>query len=453
VVDEFHKVVAFIFEKAFRAVLLLMVHRMRLVFFAALAATLICSCESESPEIGSDFFSDGAMDFSYIDTATIKLSTIQFEKLQTGNSTRLLVGSYNDEKLGKVTAVPYFQLTPSETIDLQEENVTYDYISLILPYDTYSYYDTTTLMRLNVFKVTEEMETDEGYLYNTTKFNTELEPLGSLEFRPRPHQDSIEIRLSDVLGQEIFLKAKEGSDDLSSANFLEYLPGLAVVPDTTQSSCIIGLGTNAKIKLYYLDKDEIPVTQKSSSFEVTASSTNLFHTHTLTNRRSTKLKDALEPKERLSSSLTDDQAYIQAGSGLALRIDIPYLRELKQLENFYVTQAILEIYPIRKSSSERMPLPNQLKVFKADKRNEIYTEIETLIDLIEDVDLDRSTRYAMDVTEFVKEQMALQILNENALLFTTPSDTYPVSAERVYIGAPSYEYKTNLRIYFATVNY
>jgi hypothetical protein len=56
------------------------------------------------------------------------------------------------------------------------------------------------------------------------------------------------------------------------------------------------------------------------------------------------------------------------------------------------------------------------------------------------------------VTEFVKEQMELQVLNENALLFTTPSDTYPVSVDRIYISAPSYEYKTNLRIYFATVN-
>lgn len=429
-----------------------MVHCMRLIFFAALTNILICSCESESPEIGSDFFSDGALDFSYIDTATIKLSTIQFEELKTGNSSRLLAGTYVDEKLGKITAVPYFQLTPAETIDLQDENVTYDYISLILPYDTYSYYDTATLMTLKVFKVTEEMQTDDGYLYNTTKFSTALEPLGSLEFRPRPHQDSIEIRLSDVLGQEIFLKAKEGSDDLSSANFLEYLPGLAVMPDTTQSSCIIGIGTNAKIKLYYLDKDEIPVTQKSSSFEVKASSTNFFHTHIVTNRKSTNLKDILEPSERLSSGITEGQAYIQGGSGLALRVDMPYLRELKRLENFYVTQAILEIYPIRKSSRQGTPLPNQLKVFKADKRNEIYTEIEDPINLNEDVDLDRSTRYTMDVTEFVKEQMELQILNENALLFTTPSDTYPVSADRIYISAPSYEYKTNLRIYFATVN-
>jgi hypothetical protein len=429
-----------------------MVYCMRLIFLAALINILICSCESESPEIGSDFFSDGALDFSYIDTATIKLSTIQFEELKTGNLSRLLAGNYVDEKLGKITAVPYFQLTPAETIDLQDENVTYDYISLILPYDTYSYYDTATLMTLKVYKVTEEMQTDDGYLYNTTKFSTELEPIGSLEFRPRPHQDSIEIRLSDVLGQEIFLKAKEGSDDLTSANFLEYLPGLAVMPDTTQSSCIIGIGTNAKIKLYYLDKDEIPVTQKSSSFEVKASSTNFFHTHIVTNRKSTNLKDILEPSERLSSDLTESQAYIQGGSGLALRVDMPYLRELKRLENFYVTQAILEIYPIRKSSRQGTPLPNQLKVFKADKRNEIYTEIEDLINLNEDVDLDRSTRYAMDVTEFVKEQMELQILNENALLFTTASDTYPVSADRIYISAPSYEYKTNLRIYFATVN-
>src|SRR5688572_15321171 len=100
--------------------------------FAALATVIVivCSCESDSPEIGSDFFTDGALDFSYIDTATIKLSTIQFEKLETGNGSRLMVGTYQDEKLGKIAAVPYFQVTSSSEIDFQDDNVVFDYIAL-----------------------------------------------------------------------------------------------------------------------------------------------------------------------------------------------------------------------------------------------------------------------------------------------------------------------------------
>ena len=143
---------------------------------------------------------------------------------------------------------------------------------------------------------------------------------------------------------------------------------------------------------------------------------------------------------------------IQAGAGLSLRVDLPYLRTLKQLDNFYLARAILEIYPVRKSSTVSTKLPEQLKVFKADKRNVIYEEIEAMATLVEDIELGRDTYYSFDATEFVKAQMELQSLNENALIFTTDQATYPVSAERIYAAAPGYEYKTRLRIYFATVN-
>ena len=91
-------------------------------------------------------------------------------------------------------------------------------------------------------------------------------------------------------------------------------------------------------------------------------------------------------------------------------------------------------------------------MFNADKRNSIYEEIEEMAALVEDLELGRETYYSVDVTQFVREQMEIQMLNENALIFTTDDTTYPVSADRIYAAAPGYEYKTRLRIYFATVN-
>ena len=95
--------------------------------------------------------------------------------------------------------------------------------------------------------------------------------------------------------------------------------------------------------------------------------------------------------------------------GLSLRVDLPYLRTLKQIDNFYVGRAILEIYPVRKSSTSSTRLPQQLKVFKANKRNVIYEEVETMASLVEDIELGRDTYYTFDATEFVKAQMELPI--------------------------------------------
>jgi hypothetical protein len=421
-------------------------------FFGILVGILmIYSCETESPEIGSDFFTNEVLDFTYIDSATVNLSTIQLAEMVTSTSSRMLVGTHRDERLGQITATPYFQVTATGEIDFEDKNFAYDHLSIVFPLDHYSYYDTLLPLTLNVHRVAEDITTEKGYCYNSSSFRVEDKSLGSITFKPRPSYDSIEMKLSDALGEEIFQKAMTGSEQLTNANFSKYIRGFAVVPDTSSSGCIVGLTTNPSLRLHYYDKTTTPVTKKYLVFNV-QSAARLYFTNISCDRKNTALEAMPSEKERLSAKETNGAAYIQAGAGLSLRVDLPYLRAFKQIDNFYVGRAVLEICPVRKSSTQSTRLPQQLKVFKADKRNSIYEEIESTASLVEDIELGRDTYYRFDATEFVKVQMELQSLNENALIFTTDKSTYPVSAERIYAGAPGYEYKTRLRIYFATVN-
>jgi hypothetical protein len=424
---------------------------MKYILAFIFGSVLISSCESDTSEIGSDFFTDGVLDFSFIDTATVNLSTVQLDEIVTSATTRMLAGTHDDPLLGKIIASPFMQVIPASDVNLKDENVVYDYLSLVLPLDHYSYYDTLLPLTLHVYRVTEDIETDEGYLYNSSSFQIGNEPLGSLTFKPRPHNDSIEIKLSDVLGLEIFQKALDGGDELNSTDFLKYIQGFAIVPDTSQSGCLLGLTTNPTLRLHYVDKSTTPVSEKFIAFNVENSS-GLYFTNITCNRKGTLLEHLPPAEERLDAAFTDGKAYIQAGAGLALRVDIPYLRSLKQHTNFYPTYAVLDIYPVRKSADNFTKLPIQLKVYKANKKNEVYEEVEALAQLVEDVELGRDTHYSFDVTEFVKAQMELQSLNENGLIFTTDKTAYPVSVDRLYAAASGYEYRTRLRIYFATVN-
>ncbi len=412
----------------------------------------VLSCGVDSSEIGADFFNDGVLDYSFSDTSSVKLSTIEFEKLQTSTGSRILVGTHVDEKLGRITASSFFQLGPGSSINLQDEDITFDYLALNLTYDQYSYYDTATSLTLRVFQVTEEMETeDDGYLYTTNTFSLADEPLGELTFLPRPNRnDSVEIKLSDILGQEIFTKAVEGDDDLSSSSeFLKYFYGLAVIPDTTSSSCIVGFSKTPELRLYYTDRSVTPVEQKYVSISVSTGGIVFSNIHI--NQQNTALAYLTSSEEKLSSTDSDDASYIQAGAGLALRVDMPYLRELKQVSNFYVQQAILEIYVVRKSYDALTPLPTSFSIYKADKNNSFYEEFVNVPLLIEDIDLNRETRYTLDVTSFVNEQMELQALNENGLVFMLSTD-YGTSVDRLYAASKNSEYKTRLILYYATVN-
>ena len=405
-------------------------------------SVMVWSCEPESPEIGSDFFTNGILDFTYIDSATVHLSTIQLDEMITSSASRMLVGTHRDEQLGQITAIPYFQVTTTDDVNFEDQNFVYDHLSLVLPLDHYSYYDTLLTLSLNVHRVTEGITSENGYLHKS---------IGSVTLKPRPNYDSIEVTLSDTLGYEIFEKAMSGGEDLTAAKFSKYIRGFAVVPDTSLSSCVVGLSTTPSLRLHYYDKTTTPIAKKYLAFNVQSSS-SLFFTNITCNRKNTNLEIMPPTKERLSAKQTHGISYIQAGAGLSLRVDLPYLRTLKQIDNFYVGRAVLEIYPVRRSFTLSTRLPQQLKAFKANKRNVIYEEVENVASLVEDIELGRDTYYRFDATEFVKAQMELPTTNENALIFTTDQASYPVSAERIYAAAPGYEYKTRLRIYFATVN-
>ena len=425
---------------------------MKQFWFVVVVILVMTSCGVDSSEIGTDFFNEGALDFSYIDSSSVKLSTIRIENLTTNGGARMLLGAHVDEKLGRITASSYFQVVPPSGADLQYEDVSYDYIAIVLKYDHYFYYDTTANVTLRAHYVKEDMELDDdGTLYSDRTFAIDENPLGSLTFLPKPNRsDSLEIILSDDLGKELFEKLTSGSDQLSSSTeFLRYFKGLAILPDTSSSTCLLGFSITPELRVYYKDKSTIPITDKYISFA--ASSSNIVQTNIHTNVQNTKLTTLKDTDKRLSSDETDEQAYLQAGAGLLLRVDMPYLRELKQIENFYPTQAILDDYPIRKSYSNVEPIPSSFVVYKADKKNNFYAQYGISATLLNDTDLDRYTRYTLDVTSFVKEQMELAEFNENGLVFSL-SENFPVSADRIYAGNNGVDYKTRLRIYFVTVN-
>ena len=413
------------------------------------------SCGVESSEIGADFFNGGAIDLSLIDSATVSLSTIKFDSLITNSTERMLVGSYIDNKLGRTTAASFIQVTiPATTADnLDDEGIVFDYLALTLKHDDYYYNDTTKHLTLNVHRLTSDITiSDLGYIYNTAKVNYDESPLGTLTFLPKPHrEDSVEVKLSDVLGKELLQKIRDSDEDISDATeFTEYLKGLVVMPDTTTAESVIGFSMQPELRLYYSDKSVVPSVQKYISFPV---SSRMCYNWIHGNRTSTNLAPLQSSNNRINAIETDNEAYLQCGVGLGLRVDMPYLRSLTQLNNFHVAKALLDLYPVRKSYSVNTSLPAELSVYKVDKRNGQYAAFESTATLIEDVELGRDTYYQFDVTSFVKEQMALEELNENALLFLTDDETYRSTVNRLYMANPGYDYKTRLRIYFATLNY
>jgi hypothetical protein len=414
---------------------------------------IIVACSSETSSIGTDFFSGGALDISYLDSVSVHLSTVKFDSLINSNTKRMMIGSHVDADLGRFTASSYFQIGLPQAIDLDEKKVSLEYAVIVLKYDGYSFYDTaSTPVIANVHLLTEKMSPSDGNFYNVDKFDFNASPIGTVSFEPTPHRkDSVLITLTDAFAEDLFTKCINGSKEVkTNDDFVKYLPGITIQPDTTTSSAIVGF-SSWELRLYYYDRSQSPSVEKHITF---SNSSNSYYFTNIHNNRSQTLLKSLPPyKSKLSADSTSDRAYIQGGAGLAVRVDIPSLRSLAQYDNFFVNQAVLEIYTVKEFDEKNVTVPSSLLVYEVDKHNNLYSaKFKSTAVLKQDKDLGRDTRYALDITSFVKAQMKDYTVNENALLFFPEDAVFRGSATRVYLANPSYQYKTRLRIYFATMN-
>lgn len=422
---------------------------MRNIIFLVIAS-IFCSCSNEATTIGAGFFSEGSLDIAYIDSSTVKLSTIQIDDIISNTSSRVVVGTHDDISLGHITASAFFKVGLQAAVSLKDMNVEYGFASLVLKYDGYSYYDTTALLTLNAYRVSDNIKPDaNGAIYNNDSFEVDPEVLGTVVFNPRPHRDdSIEIVLTESFGRTLFEKAVTAHKDLqSNEEFLNYIRGFALFPDSTVNASFVGFASSSvELRLYYKNLFNVPSTTEHLSFPLT----DLYYSSHIHAQRPTYF-DQLSVDNMLPSSETGNKSYIEGGCGLALRVDLPYLRELRQNPNFYVTHADLEIYVEKKSFDPLTPLPVTLTVYPVTGKNALYTEIVYTADLVED-DLQRDTRYKLDVTTFIKAQMDLLSFNKNGLMFILPGSSFRSGVDRIYFAEHSSQYKTRLKIYYATIN-
>jgi Domain of unknown function (DUF4270) len=439
---------------------------MKLKFPVLTAVAVALSCCTEPSEIGVDFFKDGSLTIVFSDTVSLKVSTVLSDSTITGNSGRLLTGYHDDERLGKILASSFMQIEPRRTdidgetnvYNLDEKSTEYLRTTLVLWYDKYSYYDTTNNQTLYVHTLDDEIEAEEdGNLYNTSKTEFSRLPIGQLSFRPRPgSDDSVEINLDDRLGRSIYSKAVYGDNDLASTEkFTEdILKGLCIRPDTTTNSAVVGFGTQAELRVYYLDRSVVPTEEKHIPFFVST----VRYNQILDDRRATPLSKLTTRKESLNSKETARQAYARGGAGLFVRIEIPHLKSiLVDNPRLILTEAILSFRPIKGSDEPNTALPKQLKLYAVNNRNEILADLlstsgsEGFVTLKDDVDLDRDILYRADVSAFVESQLNTEEFNENAMLLTLVDEELTSTVNRLYIGDQSNEFEMKLELYFAGI--
>jgi hypothetical protein len=429
-------------------------YNLKMSFGFVFCFSFLVSCNTPS-ELGADFLEGGRISLAYIDTLTLRASTVVFDSLATSNSGRLLFGYVEDPRIGAICSSPCFQIEPPSVSDNFGVDFTYDYLALRLEYDRYSYYDTTQLVKLNVFEIDEDIELeDDGSLYNNKVFrkkqlNGQYSPIGSVSFYPFPHRyDTVEVRLPDSLGKQLFQWLIDGDDRISSkTEFQNYFKGIILEPDTTLSSSILGFKPSASLRLHYVNAG----TPKKDRYVDFSIGSSIYYNKIISDKEATPLSTLVTREEGIRSTKTDNTVYFSNALGLAVRVEIPHLRSILSFDkNLIVSQAQLKIVPLNNSYDDNTDLPSSFAAMKVDKFNDFIQSYQNSLLLKKDELLDRDTHYAVDITQFVKEQLKTDLINQNAILFIPNKPGS--SADRVYAGDSDNKYGMELRVYYSHIN-
>ena len=394
----------------------------------------------------------------HIDTLTVKLATFQFDSIPVSNAKRLMIGSYIDPEFGLIKSESYVQLINSDLYEI-DDKAEFDSISLVLKFDKYFYNDTIPNQEFKVYNVLEDIEPDDedNLYYNTTNFKTSSTPLATNIFKPRPNKiDSLSIKLENSYGETLFNKIKDNEIN-NNEEFLKEYKGLLIKSNETNTG-ILGFSLKSEMRIYYtIDNGvEFESEEKFVNFEI--NTTNSFN-HIESNNDGTILEDLNGALKMLPSYETNNNSFIQSGTGITSRIDIPSLKTLNDISgDGIILDAFLKISLKHNPNASNLQTRDSLRLKIVNHKSEIIDDLldyegNAVIGIIEEKNLEYNiTTYNFPIKPFLDRKNSVA-KPENLFLIISPPD-FNSSVDRYILEGEkaAKEKKIKLEITYAVYN-
>lgn len=333
-----------------------------------LSFLVFISCNKETNELGLDLQNDQIAGTVIVDTFQLKTFSDFDDSLRSTQTTKSLLGSYNDPYLGQVNVGFYTQLR-MEADDPNFENpgsIVVD--SLILSLDYEGYYGDFIDQNIEVYRVTEDMNTETDYYRFSTLATdgTNLELTGSpyfpnyygvLQIDGDTLDPQLRIKLDPALGQE-FITADGNGSLANNETFLSYFKGLYIKVDNGVQNNEGGVlyfnpfSTNSKMTMYYTDNGVV----KDFSFNINENCAR-FNAYE-NDYTGTPAENVIDNPENGGKTF-----YVQSGA-LRGAIEFPTLKNLRDLEDDIVIVKAELILPVQYNSSSSLLRPLSLFVLE-----------------------------------------------------------------------------------------
>ncbi len=293
----------------------------------------------------------------------------------TGETNRILAGSYADPVFGPTQAVAYTQYRPYNVNASLPVNAVFDSITFAIKVDFYQYGSLgQTTLAFDIHEVTQELNLEDNYYFNSEVAITHTS-LGSntikvnADFFKKEYEDTdtdsvitLKVKLDKNFGQRLFDAINPEDVNYTDFDlFKESFKGLAIV--TQQADKIIGFAPSdlsSSITLHYHDGAEA----KTASFVYSQCVT--FSTIT-SDRSSTELSGLNQYFTDFDPGL---KRYIQGGSSIVTKLDLSKFYDYTDtLTNVIVNSAELEITGVEAPSDLIAPPGLSLSMLRSNNRH------------------------------------------------------------------------------------
>ncbi|HEY8956085.1 DUF4270 family protein [Chitinophaga sp.] len=418
---------------------------------ALLLAMAASSCQKTGFSYNNVVDNNQNTDYILSDTLTVNVKTVQQDSVPTSGTGVLLAGKRTDPLFGTATIQSYFQIAQPATVDIPANGSAYDSMVLIMRPNGYIAGDSTIPQEFQVYRVTSTIQTAKNfyYLYNSSSFATESTPIGSFSGVIRPLTDkTVTVHMSDQLGSLLFGMLRDKSPDITANNtFLEFFKGLNVRggPNSKAVTGFSATDTSLVMRLYY-HVNEIITTVKYVDFKMQAS--NLQFNQVVADHTGTPLAPLTGSVTELPSASTGNRVFTQPVTGSATRIDIPYIKNLVYMGQFFkIMKVYMTLKPVLGTYTDNR-LPPRMALCEVNKLNEV-TDTLTYGQLTVDKLYDKNTNYTFDITNYVIKEQTASITDTRGLLLTPSATDSRTTLDRLVIGdQQNTDNKLKIQLYY-----
>lgn len=445
-----------------------------IVFFLS---SLFYSCEFTESDIqynlGNDFINDPST-VIMIDTMTVNTYTTTIDSFVTSQADRFLVGDAKDPYDIETYCESYMRFGLATTSSFHE-TAKFDSIRLVLHLDGYNYGDTSTVGNFGIYRLTDDLEvnSETSYMYNTTSFASETSPMGTFQIDYNKEDNVISVPIGQAFGQELFNRVIDEGDTVNDKDlFVDYFKGIVIKPLDGQTNFVAGIFgivdsvSAPRIRIYYHDitiNDDLYFDFPIEKVETTSGYINYRSFNHIENNYEGTVLEGIESESseaKLSSMNTDNVSFMQSGSVLRTRIELPTIDNLYALGIGSIVKAELEFEPIRALYNQESDLPSKLEMTIVDAKNREYNPLyvagtsDAAYGYLNYNDEFKSqTNYTYDITNFVKTEYEDKSIPENSLMMSInygtqlPFSKYPNLNPLIIGNRKNVDYKMKLKVY------